>query len=280
MSDAPPGTNEPLLHFLAHPVLRERPSRRLTLWTWFGWLCLMFLLGFAGGQLDGLLAHWLGWRVAPDTFQTYLVTHPSFAAAAIVLLAPILEELGYRAFLSTAPRPVFVGLAFFICYTYLALRLNIAHPSVVRTIPHYFYAFWALLPAGIISALLYRFAREPVLAFFRRHGAAVFWTSCLLFGAEHAAVYSNAPAWWSVVLALPQFLVGVGLAYIRVAFGLRWSIATHLAFDGIVVLASWLYLVTPRGSLPREAVQLLLAVLAVVILVYGLKVSWRVLRSR
>ena len=280
MNDAPPESYEPLLRFLAHPVLSERPTRRLTAWRWFGWLSLMFLLGFAAGQLDGLLAHWFGWRVAPDTFQTYLVTHPSIAAAAIVLVAPILEELGYRSFLSTAPRPVFVGLAFFLCYTYLALRLNIEHPSVRTAIPHYFDVFWALLPAAAVSLALYRYAREPVLAFFRRHGAAVFWVSCALFGAEHAAVYSNSPAWWTVVLALPQLLVGIGLAYIRVTFGLRWSIATHLAFDGIIVFGSWLYLITPRGSLPREAVQLVLLALAVVILIYGLMVSWRVLRTR
>ncbi len=279
MTDASPRSHEPLLHFLAHPVLAGRPSRQLTAWQWFGWVSLLLLLGFAGGQCDGLLAHWFGWQVAPDTFQTYLVTHPSLPAAAIVLVAPVLEELGYRAFLSTAPRPVFVGLAFFICYTFLALRLNFEHPSVISTIRHYFDAFWALLPATLISLLLYRYAREGTLAFFRRNGAGVFWASCLLFGAAHAAVYSNTPAWWTLVLALPQFLVGVGLAYIRVAFGLRWSVATHLAFDGLIVFTAWLYLAAPSGSLGREAIHLAMAALAALILVYGLVVCWRVLRQ-
>ena len=280
MSDAASGTYESLLHFLAHPTLPERPLRRLTVWPWFGWLSLLLLLGFAGGQFDSLMAHWFGWRVAPDTFQAYLVSHPSLPAAGIVLVAPLFEELGYRAFLSTAPVPVFVGLAFFLCYTYLGLRLNVEHPSAVTTIHHYFDAFWALLPAAALSALLYHYAREPVLAFFRRHGAAVFWISCGLFGAAHAAIYSNTPRWWTVVLALPQFLVGVGLAYIRIAFGLRWSVITHLAFDGLIVFTAWLYLATPSGSIPRAAVQLVSLLLAVVIVVYGLIVSWRVLHNR
>ena len=137
-----------------------------------------------------------------------------------------------------------------------------------------------MLPAGLLSLLLYAYARDAVLGFFRRHGAWVFWIACILFAVEHAEVYSNTLTWWAFVLVLPQFLVGVGLAYIRIAFGLRWSIATHLAYDGLIVSASWAYLSTARGTLPREVVGLVLTFLVLVTLVYGLAVSWRILRNR
>lgn len=280
MRETAPGAYGRLLPFLAHPVLRERPRRQLTAWTWFGWLSLLLVLGFLGGRLDDLLVHWFRWRIAPDTFQAYLVTHPSLAAASIVLVAPLLEELAYRAFLCTSPPAVFVGLAFFLCYSVLGIRINLEHLRAINTIRHYFEPFWVLLPAGLVSLLLYVYAREAVLGFFRRHGIWVFWVSCILFGLEHAEVYSRTLTWWALVLVLPQFLVGVGLAYIRIVFGLRWSIATHLAYDGLIVSASWAYLSTARGTPLREIVVLLLLFLVGVILVYGIAVSWRVLRNR
>ena len=270
----------PLLRFLRRPVLNEHAPGRLTLWPWLGWLCLLLLLGFAGGQVDGALIRLFGWAVPPNSFQNHLITHASWSAVAVVLAAPVLEELGFRAFLSTTPKAVFVGLAFFLSYVYSVVRINTVHVSATFAIDHYFNDFWTLLPAGIISLLLYRYAREPVLTLFRRHGGWVFWISCIVFGAAHAAVYSSHLVWWDFILALPQFLIGVGLAYVRVAFGLRWSIATHLAFDALVVFASWLYVATPHASTLRTALPGLFLVLVALIVAYGLVVVWRVLRRQ
>ena len=270
----------PLLLFLRRPVLNEHAPGRLTLWPWLGWLCLLLLLGFAGGQVDGALIRLFGWAVPPNSFQNHLITHASWSAVAVVLAAPVLEELGFRAFLSTTPKAAFVGLAFFLSYVYSVVRINTVHVSATFAIDHYFNDFWTLLPAGIISLLLYRYAREPVLTLFRRHGGWVFWISCIMFGAAHAAVYSSHLVWWDFILALPQFLIGVGLAYVRVAFGLRWSIATHLAFDALVVFASWLYAATPQASTLRTALPGLFLVLVALIVAYGLVVVWRVLRRQ
>jgi len=280
MSDALMDMPTPLLRFLRRPALNERAPGRLTLWPWLGWLCLLLLIGFVGGLLDGALTRLFGWAVARNSFQNYLLTHASWSAAAVVLAAPILEELGFRAFLSTASRAVFVGLAFFLSYVYFVVRINMVHVSAALAIAHYFAVFWPLLPAGIISLLLYRYAREPVLRLFRRHGVWVFWISCIVFGAAHAAVYSSHLVWWDFILALPQFLTGVGLAYVRVAFGLRWSIAAHLTFDPLVVFASWLYLATPQASSLHPALLWLFLVLAALIVVYGLVALWRVLRGQ
>ena len=270
----------PLLRFLRRPVLNEHAPGRLTLWPWLGWLCLLLLLGFAGGQVDGALIRLFGWAVPPNSFQNHLITHASWSAVAVVLAAPVLEELGFRAFLSTTPKAVFVGLAFFLSYVYFVVRINTVHVSAAFAIDHFFNVFWTLLPAGIISLLLYRYAREPVLTLFHRRGVWVFWISCIVFGAAHAAVYSSHLVWWDFILALPQFLIGVGLAYVRVAFGLRWSIATHLAFDALVVFASWLYAATPQASTLRTALTGLFLVLVALIVAYGLVVVWRVLRRK
>ena len=80
----------PLLRFLRRPVLNEHAPGRLTLWPWLGWLCLLLLLGFAGGQVDGVLIRLFGWAVPPNSFQNHLITHASWSAVAVVLAAPIL----------------------------------------------------------------------------------------------------------------------------------------------------------------------------------------------
>ena len=233
----------PLLRFLRKPELGEHASERLTLWLWLGWVCLLLLISFAGGALDQLLIYLFGWTVPPNSFSNYLLAHASWKAAAIVLVAPLLEELGFRAMLSTVLKPVFVGMAFFFTYLYVLLHLNLMHRRPAYVIAHYFDVFWVLIPACLVSLLLYRYAREPVLKLFRAHGVLIFWVSCILFGAAHAAIYANHLTWWAFLLVIPQFVLGVLLASMRVRFGLRWSIATHYAIDSL-----WVYGACPAAS--------------------------------
>ena len=108
----------------------------------------------------------------------------------------------------------------------------------------------------------------------------MFWISCVLFGSAHASLYSNHWVWWALVLALPQFLLGVGLAYLRVSFGLRWSIAAHYAIDVPSVLGAWLYASTPPSSPLHSALLMAFAVIGTAIVVYGLLTLSRVSRRR
>ena len=280
MNDANMEKPTPLLRFLRTPALNEHAPGRLTLWPWLGWLCLLLLIGIAAGALDSVFVRHFGWTVPPNSFQNYLLAHASWKAAAIVVVAPLLEELGFRAMLSTAPKPVFVGLAFFFTYTYVLLHLNLMHRLPANVIAHYFDVFWVLIPACLASLLLYRYAREPVLKLFREHGVVIFWVSCILFGAAHAAVYANHLAWWSFLLTIPQFLLGVLLASMRIRFGLRWSIATHYAIDSLVVYAAWLYLAVARDSVVQHGLMLAYLGIGAFVVVYGLVALVRVARGR
>lgn len=273
----------PLIRFLRHPRFNDVPPARLTVWRWLGWLCVLLLVAFfVGVVVDGGLARAFGWKVPSTAFLRYLSAHPSVAAAMIVVLAPIIEELEFRAFLSTSANAVFVGLAFFLLYV-----CGLVHASIWRAttptpaaIDHYFAGLWLLIPTGIASLLLYLFARERVLALFRRRGAWIFWISCIVFGAAHAADFTRQLAWWGFVLALPQFLVGVGLGYLRITFGLPWSIVTHLAYDWLLVSLAWSGWALPAGSAGRLAWGLAIFVLSVFVLAYGLVVLARIAHRR
>ena len=280
--DAAAPALRPLLSFLRHPVFAPSPPGRLTVWRWLGWMCLLILLAYLTGSLNQILVHAFHWPVPAHTASAQFLTHPSWAAVAIMLVAPALEELGFRAFLSTAPAFVFTGLTFFLGYGYLLIEAQIAPMSVAMApaavFTHYFQSFWVFLPAGALSLLLYRYRRDAVLQFFLRRAGWVFWTSCVLFGAAHTSLYVNRLVWWGFVLVLPQFLLGVGLAYLRASFGLRWSIAAHYAIDIPSVLGTWLYLsASPAGPLHR-GLLVALSTAGLLIMAYGLVVLSRVAR--
>jgi hypothetical protein len=239
------------------------------------------LTALLGGVLDRILLRVFHWPVH-SVWLGFLV-HPSWAAVIVLLASPALEELGFRAFLTAAPKLVFTGLAFFTLYVYAFIRNDItrrAFPiSPASVLSHYLHAFWVILPAAAISLLLYRYRRDAVMALFRCHGGLVFWTSCIVFGAGHNRLYTNGLEWWGFALVIPQFLMGVGLGYLRASFGLRWSVASHYAIDIPMVLLAWFYSSAwPSVLLRGMSVPLIVALLAII--AYGLVVLWRVARLR
>lgn len=200
----------------------------------------MFVAGTGIHWVVALPLRALGMNIPPNAASTYLLTHPSWIAMGIVLTAPVIEELAFRAFLATRAAPVFVGLAFFLAYLGLTIFGVLApHPPPALVVTHYFMIVWWLLGGGILSLTLWVFARRQILTIFERHGRIVFWGSCLMFGLGHVLGYAR-PSVLALFLVLPQFALGLILAYIRISHGLRWSIATHLVFDSIAVFLTWL----------------------------------------
>jgi hypothetical protein len=275
--------HRPLLSFLRRPAFTSSAPARLTSWEWLGWLGLLIVVAVIGGALDTLVERTFHWAVPAHSVWMAFLRHPSWVVVTVLLPAPALEELGFRAFLSSAPGFVFTGLAFFPAYVYAFIRNNLigvpTPTSPAAALSGYLHAFWIVLAAGAISLLLHRYRGAAVVEFFRRRAAWIFWISCAAFGAEHAFLYTNGSAWWGFVLVMPQFLAGVGLAYIRVSYGLRWSIASHYAFDALAVLPSWLYLsAVPHGPLYGVLMAVMVALLG--IMAYGLVVLGRVARLR
>ena len=275
--------HRPLLSFLRRPAFTASPPARLTLWDWVGWVGLLIVVALLGSALDTILVRAFHWRVPVQSAWMEILRHPSWVAVTVLLPSPALEELGFRALLSSAPGFVFTGLAFFSGYVYVFARNNLVRlttpTSPAAALTGYLHASWIVLAAAAISLLLYRYRRDAVMGLFRRRPAWIFWISCAVFGAGHTLLYTNGFAWWGFALVLPQLLAGIGLAYIRVSYGLRWSIASHYAFDVLAVLPSWLYLsASPRGPLHVLLVVTMVALLA--IMAYGLVALGRVARLR
>ena len=280
----------PLLTFLRRPAFASFAPSRLPVWLWLGWIGLLLLVGFLSTVFNSMLINAFHWPAPIVSPWQYFFTHPSRSAFAILLVAPMLEELGFRAFLSSAPKFVFIGFTFFAVYVYWLMQAFLPTPVILRSswfAITYFSQFWPVLPAGAISFLLYRYRQEAVLVFFRQRAGWVFWASCILFGAGHYQLYTNHLAWWGFALVMPQFLTGVGLAYLRVRFGLRWSIASHYAVDILFALSCWLHYWASSSWLDFSAASsfgllhgtlVTVAAVRLVLLAYGFVVLWCVLR--
>ena len=121
--------HRPLLNFLRRPAFAASAHSRLPVWYWLGWVGLLLLVEFLGSVFDEILIYAFHWPAPVVTPWHYFFTHPSWSAFAILLVAPALEELGFRAFLSSAPKFVFIGLTFFAVYVYFFIQAFVPAPD-------------------------------------------------------------------------------------------------------------------------------------------------------
>ncbi len=93
----------------------------------------------------------------------------------------------------------------------------------------------AVFIAPILEELIFR----GPMRFFKNHGvfAYVFYILTLSFGFYHLTNFkiTTTTLLFSPLLVAPQISVGIFLGYIRVRFGLIWSISLHAAYNLVLV---------------------------------------------
>ena len=95
--------------------------------------------------------------------------------------------------------------------------------------------------APIIEELIFR---APITSFTKPKSFKIaFYTFAIIFGLIHITNYelSTKIILLSPILILPQLLGAGYLGYIRVRFGLRWSILLHSTFNLFVIIMSFLF---------------------------------------
>ena len=100
--------------------------------------------------------------------------------------------------------------------------------------------FGAIL-APIIEEAIFR---GPITAFKKSKSFKIsFYTFTLLFGFIHLFNFeiTTNVLLLAPLLVLPQILLGGYLGYIRVRFGLQWSMLLHGCYNGILILMSSLF---------------------------------------
>jgi hypothetical protein len=228
------------LRFLRRPYFNDGRCETLRVRPWIGWVGVILLADMVVGVIGRGAILGLGHKPPPDKAIMHLIAHPSWMVLAILLLAPILEELTFRAFLSRNRVWVFLGSGMFLATLGRMTMLMVSKPETTQMVfSHYLFGVAMLVPLLAAYGVVWWLAGRWIMALFQHFPVPIFWLSCLVFGAAHSFNFETGVQPWLLLLTLPQISAGIFLGYIRVRHGLRWSIATHMAIDYTATFTAW-----------------------------------------
>lgn len=116
---------------------------------------------------------------------------------------------------------------------------NHAMEKLLRDMPKIKVLFLAAVVAPLIEELVFR---APITVFKnKRLFNTAFYFLAILFGLVHLSNFTitNNVILLAPILVAPQIILGGYLGYIRVRFGLGWSILLHSAYNFIFILISF-----------------------------------------
>lgn len=267
-----------LLQYWAHPYLADETRQPLPVFEWLGWLGVMLVLSMLGIGMGALAVHLLGHPMPADRAIEQMLMHPGWDVVLMVLFAPILEELVFRAFMTREAKVMSLGLGFvFATAGLVAVRAMLDRHVVLNPVHgRTYFGHVALLVAVALALALLAYRLRRILLR-RLIAAAPVWIvlMTLLFAAAHMLNYEQGWKPWLLWLTLPQLLVALVLVYLRVRHGLRWSIASHLAFDWLLIGIAWLHYGARAAGPGGHAALLLLVLVLLALIIYGVAFLFR-----
>lgn len=148
----------------------------------------------------------------------------------IVLIAPVFEEIIFRSLLRfTKKNLMLFSIATSILIVYFISQSKI--PSLIIA---------ALLLSGILI-LTSLYSREKIEQFIYSKFSYFFYATAILFGLVHASNFGGniyILLAFSFILGGVQLIAGLILGFIRMKYGLIYSIIFHALINSIAVLAS------------------------------------------
>jgi membrane protease YdiL (CAAX protease family) len=152
-----------------------------------------------------------------------------------LLLAPVLEELVYRGWLSGR-----IAALRFALYGFAAEAIFIAGLFVPEEIAMPLALAGAgVALAGLVHWSLTRDRDTAVPEWFTRHFRWFVWGGALLFGLAHLGNYEPLSSPFGVLVVLPQTIGGLCLAYTRTRLGLGAAMLHHAAYNALFLLADY-----------------------------------------
>jgi len=151
---------------------------------------------------------------------------------AIVIGAPLGEELAFRSWLSGRPRYlIFIPIALIAAGVAAAIGVASTSQGAAHGIT---IAMGCGMIVGIFASLIVW--KRPPMRWFRAIFPFAFWFSALAFALIHIANYQEGDWYALLPLVLPQLVLGTICAYLRVHHGLWSAILMHALHNGIIVL--------------------------------------------
>jgi uncharacterized protein len=146
-----------------------------------------------------------------------------------LMLGPIIEEFLFRFLLI----PRHINIVIFTCFSFCLAMISLLKGSNIYLI--------IFLTLGFISFLfcLNTTYLRKAQKFLLNHYCFYFYLSCILFGFYHITNYI--PVNYKLILVMPiivfpQMVIGVFLGYIRMKFGILYSILFHSITNVLPIL--------------------------------------------
>ncbi|SDD16212.1 CPBP family glutamic-type intramembrane protease [Williamwhitmania taraxaci] len=198
------------IHFIKKPKYSES-CKKINWKIFFLLLFVLFLLSLALGPVTRILIYVCGFNNAVPTFilpKKILL---------IIVLAPIVEELFFRLLLIFKKRNLYIYL---LCCTLLGIwySINGSDTKLVLIV--------AIAIACIIAITYYD---QCKLAIVKRYGF-FFYFIAVVFGLVHISNFDGITFHnfiFTPFIVLPQLMMGVIFGYIRVTYGIAYSILFH-----------------------------------------------------
>ena len=189
-------------------------SERIQWEIFFKLIVFFYLVLIPVGLLSGLIIEVMNFR---ETDFDYNILKKIIAG---IILGPFIEEILFRFML----RPKYNNLICFFCFSFVMMII-----SIVRSNNNYllFFATLSLLSFFLILNKRYvRNAQRVLIKYF----VYIFYLSCLIFGLYHITNYY--PITFKLLLIvpvifLPQIITGTVLGFIRLKFGIIYSMLFH-----------------------------------------------------
>lgn len=157
----------------------------------------------------------------------------------VVIYAPITEELSFRMFLKYSPIRMGVGTVLFLYFIVeildslglktTSLLTDFFQESIQFFINIGFYI--TVLFVGLILGFIFKQFEErlKLKKIFSTTFPYLFYLTTLTFGFAHIGNYTNLKDIWFLapIIVSPQILVGLLLGYVRVRYGLKYSVILH-----------------------------------------------------
>lgn len=185
----------------------------------------------------------------PETALAGMELTPMLAIIA-VLGAPVAEEIVFRSWLSGRAGhmlALIVGIVAGIAASGLVAALSLVgppQPGPDGMVKYFGQVMLYAGPVGFVASIpvIYLTRGRPAMHWFARIFPLLLWVSAAVFAAAHLTNFADDNILKVAPLVLPQFTIGLFLAYSRVNYGLWSSMLLHLlhngCFIGLVLLAN------------------------------------------
>lgn len=161
-----------------------------------------------------------------------------FYPLVVLIISPIVEELGFRLFL--IPNRINISISLSILLYFLSYFI----------FPFFMYEIniYLLIPLILFIILLLLTIKSSITnllnSFIKNHFKIIFYSSTLIFTLIHLNNFwiEKGHIIWLPLVFLPYLMLGLVFGYIRVLFGIKYSILLHFIYNLFPFILSLVFL--------------------------------------